>query len=520
MSDPMPAILDFTEIETPILLRSTPEGAREYLVPTRINQGSSGSGPQFFALQQSPQQPKQLLIASGVTDRYFQIARCFRDEDGRKDRQPEFTQIDLEMGFLSRKSTDTSWSIGGEEIKDIIEGLIRTIWRSAGRTEEADALDRQDFPVMQYAEAMQRYGSDKPDIRYGMGLVDLQQALDVLSDDSEEESWQLKKDVELLCFTPPPGSFSNAEMDQLFRSNDGILAGVERFKVSAGNDNEMVKILLRKSANLRNIIAEKGGQEEDVSIEKMVACVAQARLKGRIATKGIKEGETSFLFTAQKVLPASAGSTKLGNLRRLLAESLISRGHLSLPKDPHFLWVTEFPLFTLADLDKAELAQGRWSSSHHPFTSPKQEDMGMVRQALTDDPTPLLESEKQRIMHTCKGQHYDLVLNGVEIGGGSVRIHDATFQRLILEKALQLTPDEVNRFSHLLSALSCGAPPHGGIALGFDRLMTVLCDTSNIRDVIAFPKSASSRDPLFESPDGVDSEESLAKYGLQSIKSR
>lgn len=515
--------LDFTEVETPVLLRSTPEGAREYLVPTRVNHKSANASsssepdkrPQFFALQQSPQQPKQLLIASGVTDRYFQIAKCFRDEDGRKDRQAEFTQIDLEMGFVSGSEVhrkQDGWRIGGREIKSIIEGMIKVIWRAAGRFEEADQLERDGFRVMQYDEAMQRYGSDKPDLRYGMELVEVGDVI-MGDDDAGTGGYRPRHDLELLCFTPPNGSFTNAEMGELFGTNPESLDGVESFKVEAGNINSMAKLLMRRSRNIRHLLTERGIAGEEVSVASLVAKLQEAQEKGVIA-KGIEQGDVSYLFTAIKKVPASGGSTKLGDLRRLLMANLVDKGKLTLSSKAHFAWITEFPLFTRDDGDKAELSLGRWSSSHHPFTSPMSKDMAAVQRALCDDGSVSLEV-KERVMHTCKGQHYDLVLNGVEIGGGSIRIHDATLQRQILKNALQLSPAELNRFNHLLQALACGAPPHGGIALGFDRLMAILCDTPTIRDVMAFPKSATSKDLLFQCPDSLDSDETLEAYGLR-----
>ena len=503
-------------------------------MPTRVVNKQPGASPtsaepQFFALQQSPQQPKQLLIASGVTDRYFQFAKCFRDEDGRKDRQAEFTQIDLEMGFLSGHSgadgcgvQQDSWRIGGREVKEVIEGLVRTIWRAAGRTEEADWLDSQDFRVIRYDEAMARFGSDKPDLRYGLELVDLTDALIDASQrhNSVVDAWLPQHNLEILCFTPPDGAMSNAQMTELFRNNKEVLDGVERFKAPADGVNVMAKLLLRKSENVRTLLGQSGGQtNEQVSVTAVVDKIQDAYTRGKLLD-GVPMGEQTWLFIAPKAHPPSAGSTRLGDLRRLLVSALVAEGHLTLPSQPCFAWVTEFPLFTLADADKAELSRGRWSSSHHPFTSPVQEDLVLVKQALSDDQqhSNMSERQRQQVMHTCKGQHYDLVLNGVEIGGGSVRVHDAELQRSILKNALQLTPAELARFGHLLQALASGAPPHGGIALGFDRLMSILCDTSTIRDVIAFPKSATSRDFLFECPDRLDPNQTLDVYGLQSAR--
>jgi aspartyl-tRNA synthetase len=412
------------------------------------------------------------------------------------------------------------WRIGGQEVKQVIEGLVLTIWRAAGKIAEADRLEREGFGVLRYDEAMRRFGSDKPDLRYGVELVEIGEAFDTLSKyEEEDDAWKEREEVELLCFTPPNGSLSNSDLEQIFQSNKEVLSGVERFKVGADQPNVMAKLLIRKSANVRRMLEGREVVGEDVDVSMLVHKIQEAQSKGSMLLHNVPQGDSSFLFTATKTLPASSGSTKLGDLRRLLMEALIKKGHLQLSTQPHFTWITEFPLFTLTDSDKAELSKGRWSSTHHPFTSPMERDISLVREALSPSST-MTSNEKQRIMHTSKGQHYDLVLNGVEIGGGSIRIHDAKLQELILGTALQLTPSELHRFDHLLQALRCGAPPHGGIALGLDRLMSILCDTSTIRDVIAFPKSASSKDLLFQCPDGVDSSASLEAYGLKPATAR
>ncbi|KAH8113429.1 hypothetical protein DFH11DRAFT_1689564 [Phellopilus nigrolimitatus] len=433
----------FVEVETPMLLRSSPEGAREFLVPTRVarQSGSDGNGngngrrePQFYALAQSPQQPKQLLICSGA------IARCFRDEDGRRDRQPEFTQLDLEMAFVSwgagpgepdgAGDSGAGWRIGGQEVRRVVEALVRRVWTVAG-SEHGAALPAQ-FPVMTYADAMARFGSDKPDTRFG-----LEEALRAGEGEGEWEG---------------TGSLSE---------------------------------WLRKSAMAARA-TPAGAADAD-------AALLHAKLR-------LKPGDAVWL--ARRKAAAEGGSTALGRVRLRIAQRAEELGTYTLPRAPHILWVTEFPLFTRADGDKDERARGRWSSSHHPFTAPVREDVGR-----------LFGGERE--LASIRGQHYDLVLNGVEIGGGSVRVHDPAMQEHIFTNVLQLTDAETATFGHLLHALRCGAPPHGGFALGLDRLMAMLCGAQTIRDVIAFPKAGTGADLLFKSPSGV-ADAVLAQYGLKA----
>ncbi|KAJ6599291.1 hypothetical protein DFH09DRAFT_1243695 [Mycena vulgaris] len=428
--------LRITEVETPVLLRSSPEGAREFLVPTRTV--TDGDQPRFFALPQSPQQPKQLLICSGGVDKYFQIAKCFRDEDGRKDRQPEFTQIDLEMAFVSWGEQHTShsansnvWRIGGSEVRDVIEALIRKIWQDVEGIELA-----RNFKVMTYHEAMKLYGSDKPDTRFG-----LKQRL-------------------------------------AFESREEVLECIP----------------IRQSHESNFLEACQQCEERIVLTEKNLSIGIQ---NASTENLHLKVGDVVWLCRSPKV--PRGGSSPLGQVRLQLSEIAQSSGKLSLTTKPHFLWITEFPLFTRSDGDKEFLARGRWSSTHHPFTAPMWQD---------------IEALYSGNVEGVRGQHYDLVLNGVEIGGGSVRVHDATMQDYIFTDILQLSEEEKTPFSQLLHALRCGAPPHGGIALGFDRLMAILCNTQSIRDVIAFPKTSVGTDLLFKSPAPV-SEKVLAQYGIQ-----
>ncbi|EIN10682.1 hypothetical protein PUNSTDRAFT_51287 [Punctularia strigosozonata HHB-11173 SS5] len=475
--------LDFIEVETPILLKSSPEGAREFLVPTRLS--SSSSEPTFWALQQSPQQPKQLLMCSGAVERYFQIARCFRDEDGRKDRQPEFTQVDLEMAFVSwgpkhgdspdatSASDSARWRIGGHEVRDVIETLIRKLWKEVAGV----AVTANPFPVMTYHQAMTSYGSDKPDVRFGLQLSDITSCF---SEDARRVLEASGDAIECLVVRSGDGAFVKAASVL-----DASFAGAERLIVAKEDDGSW----LSDSATIRGSFpAEKLAAEHERGPSEVTNAVS--------SLLRVQAGDIVWL-ARRKAVP-EGGWTSLGRVRVALAEKAQELGDYCPPPAPHFLWVTEFPLFTHADEDKDFLAHGRWSSSHHPFTAPMMEDIDAMYAG--------------RIAQV-RGQHYDLVLNGVEIGGGSVRVHDPEMQEYIFSQILQLTEAEKSTFGHLLHALRCGAPPHGGIALGFDRLMSILCNTNTIRDVIAFPKTGASTDPLFKSPSPTTSDV-LATYGL------
>ncbi|KAJ3803117.1 hypothetical protein GGU11DRAFT_740080 [Lentinula aff. detonsa] len=465
----------FVEIETPILLRSSPEGAREFLVPTRTK--SASDFPALYALQQSPQQPKQLLIASGTVDKYFQIAKCFRDEDGRKDRQPEFTQIDLEMAYVSWGSMDSisapssgtqcsgNWRIGGSEVRVVVETIIKKIWENI---ENVDLPSR--FPVMTYNEAMTRFGSDKPDTRFGLEITEITPFVTPTQKRLLDEKDEILEAI-IIRRSQEPGFWENTcrcELDSLVES------------ISITEKNAVIWLQQSKTIQVPASSEVIESQCADINAELSISA-----------------GDIVWLARRSRV--PSGGSTLLGRQRLRLLDVASAAGKVTLPEAPQFLWVTEFPLFTRFDDDKEFLAKGRYSSSHHPFTAPMWEDI----KSLYEDK-----------VESVRGQHYDLVLNGVEIGGGSVRVHDASMQDHIFSNVLQLSEQEKAPFDQLLHALRCGAPPHGGIALGFDRLMSILCKTQSIRDVIAFPKTAGGTDLLFKSPAMVPVNV-LAPYGIQ-----
>ncbi|KAK2466515.1 hypothetical protein APHAL10511_002157 [Amanita phalloides] len=457
----------FIEVETPVLLRSSPEGAREFIVPTRPN-GSSSGEPAFYALQQSPQQSKQLLICSGGVDKYYQIAKCFRDEDGRKDRQPEFTQIDIEMGFVSWGNLPVpqmmdGWRIGGVEVRNITEKIIREVWHRV----EGTALPDK-FTVMTYHEAMSRYGSDKPDTRFGLHITDVTQFLPV-----EQQANLAETDEIIECFV-----VHQARDSGFIKASKSIDSEPNIEKIAFGPRNAATWLV--ESTLLNSFSGEMNAFDPPA---------INTALK-------LQFGDDIWLSRRSKRV--RGGSTALGRLRVRLSDLSQERGDFINTKKPHFLWVTEFPLFTRADVEKEFLARGRWSSTHHPFTAPMWEDVDA-----------LYNQEAQVV----RGQHYDLVLNGVEIGGGSVRIHDEAMQEHVFANILKLEDQEKAPFSHLLHALQCGAPPHGGIALGLDRMMAVLCGSRSIRDVIAFPKTSTGTDLLFRSPAPVKGEV-LEQYDL------
>jgi aspartyl-tRNA synthetase len=427
----------FVEIETPILSKSTPEGARDFLVPSRLQPGK------FYALPQAPQQYKQLLMVGGL-DRYFQIARCFRDEDLRADRQLEFTQIDIEASFVTQ-----------EDIFELTEGLLRALFL-AGKGIEIPL----PFPRLTFREAMDRFGSDKPDTRFGMKLVDVS------------------------------AIFAKSEF-KVFRSaldNGGVVKSVNAkglATITTGQIEELTTLAKLYGARGLAFIKVEGGEWKS-PIVKFFSDAEKTALREALS---IAEGDL-ILFGADRWETACE---VLGRIRLRVAEilELVKSSDLL-----NFLWVTDFPLLAIS------LEEQKWSAVHHPFTRPCDEDL------------PLLDSGDYAKI---RAQAYDVVLNGVEIGGGSIRIHEPELQSKMFE-ILGISPEEQQKqFGHMLKAFSYGAPPHGGIAPGFDRIVMLICGTDNIRDVIAFPKNNRGMDLMSQSPGEVDPKQ-LRELSVQVTK--
>ncbi len=414
----------FLEIETPILTRSTPEGARDYLVPSRVHRG------EFFALPQSPHIFKQILMIAGF-DRYVQITRCFRDEDLRADRQPEFTQIDVEISFATE-----------EVVYGIVEGAIQAMWAAAGRTVQTP------FPRIGYDEALLKYGSDKPDLRPGMMISDL---LPVFADALPDFLAEIPAaaDRALRGFiVPGGGAFSRKQLDDLVAQGTTLGGRIAWARIGdAGVTSSGLKVF---------------GAE---------------RLEKAIATAGGRTGDLLLFMGGTATNVADV----LGRLRLHVAKT----ANLLDPEDFKFCWVTEFPLFEYSEDEK------RWNSMHHPFTSPRPEDVGK----LETDPGAV------------RARAYDLALNGSEIAGGSIRIHRADVQKHAF-KLLGISDEDAKaRFGFFLDALEFGTPPHGGIAFGLDRMIALLCGESSIREVIAFPKTAQAVDLMAGAPSEVDAKQ-------------
>ena len=423
--------LDFIEVETPVLIKSTPEGARDFVVPSRMNAG------EFYALPQSPQTFKQLLMVSGF-DRYFQIVKCFRDEDLRADRQPEFTQIDCEMAFIEQ-----------EDILNVFEGLIKQLFKNV------KGIDLGSVPRMTYADAMRLYGSDKPDTRFGMHFVEL-------NDVVKGADFPVFDAAELVVGIKAEGcaEYTRKQLDELTDF-------VKRPQVGATG---LVYCRYQADGTLKS------------SVDKFYS---EEHLKAWATAFDAKPGDLILVMAG----PAEKTRKQLNELRLEMGNQLGLRDKNTFAP----LWVLDFPLLEWDE------ESGRYHAMHHPFTSPKPEDIA------------LLDSQPGDV----RANAYDMVVNGTEIGGGSIRIHDRALQSIMF-KHLGFSPEEAQKqFGFLLEAFEYGAPPHGGIAFGFDRLVSIFAGLDSIRDVIAFPKNNSGRDVMIDSPSTI-SEEQLKELSIKT----
>ena len=413
----------FYEIETPFLIKSTPEGARDFVVPSRMNEG------QFYALPQSPQTFKQLLMVAGY-DRYFQIVRCFRDEDLRADRQPEFTQIDCEMSFVNQ-----------EDVLTTFEGLAKHLFKKVKNVEI------EDFPWMPYSEAMKNYGSDKPDLRFDMKFVEL-------NDVAQQKGFGVFDNAELvvgIC-AEGCGTYSRKQLDQLTDF-------VRKPQIGA---NGLVYVKYNEDGSFKS------------SVDKFFD---QEALKGWAELYNAKPGDLLLILAGD-----------VDKTRKALSELRLEMGNRLELRNPNVfkpLWVVEFPLLEWDEDTK------RFHAMHHPFTSPKTEDIG------------LMETDPGAV----RANAYDMVINGVEIGGGSIRIHDKTLQKRMFTLLGFSDEEAQNQFGFLMNAFEFGAPPHGGIALGFDRLTALFGGSDSIRDFIAFPKNNAGRDVMIDSPSEISGDQ-------------
>ena len=416
--------LDFMEIETPVLVGSTPEGARDFIVPSRMNPG------QFYALPQSPQTLKQLLMVAGM-DRYFQIVKCFRDEDLRADRQPEFTQIDCEMSFVEQ-----------DDIINTFEGLTKYLFKKVRNYDLGD----EPFLRMPWHEAMRRFGSDKPDMRFGMEFVEL---MDVLKGSGEFSVFNDANYIGGIC-APGCASYTRKQLD------------------------ELTNFVKSQQVGAKGLVYARLGEDGSVksSVDKFYSPEVLQRLKEAM---GANAGDLILILSGDD---ANKTRKQLCELRLLMGERLGLRDKNKFA----LLWVVDFPMFEYSE------EEGRLMAMHHPFTSPKPCDIDK----LDTDPASVLADA------------YDMVCNGVEVGGGSIRIHDAVLQAKIF-KVLGFTPEKAQeQFGFLMNAFKYGAPPHGGLAYGLDRFVSLFAGLDSIRDCIAFPKNNSGRDVMLDAPSAVD----------------
>ncbi|APA91538.1 MULTISPECIES: aspartate--tRNA ligase [Myroides] len=424
---------DFCEVETPYLISSTPEGARDFVVPSRMNAG------EFYALPQSPQTFKQLLMVGGM-DRYFQIVKCFRDEDLRADRQPEFTQIDCEMAFVNQ-----------EDVMDTFEGMTRHLLKSV------HGIEVDKFPRMTFEEAMRKYGNDKPDIRFGMEFGELNAV-------AQHKEFGVFNSAELVVGIAVPGAASYTR-----KEIDALIDWVKRPQVGASG---MVYCKCEADGSYKSSVDKFYDQED---------------LKQWAEVTGAKAGDLILVLSG----PANKTRAQLSALRMELGN------RMGLRKSDEFapLWVIDFPLFEYDE------EAGRYFAMHHPFTSPKVEDI------------PLLDTDPGKV----RANAYDMVLNGNEIGGGSIRIHDKATQELMF-KHLGFSKEEAEKqFGFLMNAFQYGAPPHGGLAFGLDRLVAILGGQETIRDFIAFPKNNSGRDVMIDAPSTITPEQ-LEELHINVVK--
>jgi aspartyl-tRNA synthetase len=428
----------FVDVETPVLGRSTPEGARDYLVPSRINRGM------FYALPQSPQLYKQILMVAGY-DRYVQVARCFRDEDLRADRQPEFTQLDMEMSFVD-----------SEDVIAIIDGLVARVARQVLGVEV-----KLPLPRMTYDEAMERFGHDAPDLRFGMELIDLS---------------DLAAEVEFRVFKGAVESGGRVR---------GVNAKGAAAKYSRKDLDDLTEMVI-KNSGAKGLAWFK--VEEGRKLASPIAKNFQEAQLAKIAERMQAEPGDLLLFSADTF---EVTCKALHTLRRRFGEEL----RLYDPKAMHYSWVVEFPMFAWDE------ESNNWVAMHHPFTAPRPRDLAM----LTSEP------------RKCRAQAYDLVINGSEAGGGTIRIHDPEVQQQVFQLLGISQEQQRERFGFLLDALQYGAPPHGGIALGIDRWVMLFAWLSNIRDCIAFPKTQKATDLMTEAPGAVDPKQ-LRELGVDIRK--